>query len=363
MSRLIADYAVSPGEVLKDNLDALDMSRKELSQRTGLTEQSINRILKAKQPITPITALLFEKAIGAPANFWMNLESNYQEDITRLAIQNKQKNDIEWLKTIPTSILKILRDNEITKTKTKNHDLLNEVLAFFGVASVEAWKSFWDNPAIAARCNSKFETHKISLATWVRFGELKLRDILDNDIEYNKSLFQKTISDLRDNLYIHAQNPAKLITIMIDKCAQAGVALTIVPNIPKAPWHGATKWIGNKALIILSPRQNRLDSLIFSFFHEACHVLNDGKKGLYIAEDNSTDEKEIRADNYASEILLPQKDNKAVIQLQSVVEIINFSIEHNLPPCVTLGRYQHLTRRFNIHNKLILTIPDNFSKL
>jgi len=69
------DYAVIPGESLKEFLEFSGMSLKEFSLRTGLTQQSIIRIIKGEQPITPDTANRFELVTGTPARFWNNLES------------------------------------------------------------------------------------------------------------------------------------------------------------------------------------------------------------------------------------------------------------------------------------------------
>ncbi|MFG0249797.1 MAG: transcriptional regulator, partial [Phycisphaeraceae bacterium JB051] len=50
------DFAVSPGETLLETIESLDMTQKELAVRTGMTVQSISRIIKDAQPITFETA-------------------------------------------------------------------------------------------------------------------------------------------------------------------------------------------------------------------------------------------------------------------------------------------------------------------
>ena len=45
------DYAVAPGETLREVMESRNMSQKELSIRTGLTVQTLNRIFKGDQPI------------------------------------------------------------------------------------------------------------------------------------------------------------------------------------------------------------------------------------------------------------------------------------------------------------------------
>ncbi|EGV19956.1 HigA family addiction module antitoxin [Thiocapsa marina] len=77
----VPDYAVPPGEVLEYELELRHMPKSELARRTGLTEKHINTIVKSKGKscITPETAIKLERALGMPADYWLNLETNYQE--------------------------------------------------------------------------------------------------------------------------------------------------------------------------------------------------------------------------------------------------------------------------------------------
>lgn len=60
------------------------MTQTELADRTGLTQKTINEIIKAKAPINPEIALKFERPLGRPAHIWSNLERHYQYDLSRL---------------------------------------------------------------------------------------------------------------------------------------------------------------------------------------------------------------------------------------------------------------------------------------
>ncbi len=83
------DYAISPGETLKEVMESLNMSQKELVIRTGLTVQSLNRIFKGNQPISYETANKLELATGVPARMWNNLEAQYREQLAK-AKERKQ---------------------------------------------------------------------------------------------------------------------------------------------------------------------------------------------------------------------------------------------------------------------------------
>jgi addiction module HigA family antidote len=75
------DHTVTPGEVLEYELELRNMSRIELARRPGLSEKHIIAILKGEGTtvITPETAIKLERALGMPADYWLNLEAHYRE--------------------------------------------------------------------------------------------------------------------------------------------------------------------------------------------------------------------------------------------------------------------------------------------
>jgi HTH-type transcriptional regulator/antitoxin HigA len=86
----LPDYAVSPGDVLADELALLGMSQQELADLTGMSLTAIVAISEAKVAITPEAALKLERALGLSAEIWCNIETQYQETLARV-------NDVERL--------------------------------------------------------------------------------------------------------------------------------------------------------------------------------------------------------------------------------------------------------------------------
>lgn len=64
-------------------MESLDMDQKELAARTGLTHQTLIRILQGEQPTTYETPNRLELATGVPASLWNNLEARYQEQLAK----------------------------------------------------------------------------------------------------------------------------------------------------------------------------------------------------------------------------------------------------------------------------------------
>ena len=67
-----------PGEVLKEEfLDPLDLTQVALAAHISVPVQRINEIIRGKRGITPGTAWLLAQALGTTAQFWVNLQANY----------------------------------------------------------------------------------------------------------------------------------------------------------------------------------------------------------------------------------------------------------------------------------------------
>jgi HTH-type transcriptional regulator / antitoxin HigA len=76
--RFQPDYAVPPGWVLEERLEAHGISHAEFARRCGLSPKLIGEIIGGKAPLKPATALQFEKVLGVHASVWLGIESDYR---------------------------------------------------------------------------------------------------------------------------------------------------------------------------------------------------------------------------------------------------------------------------------------------
>lgn len=84
-----------PGEVLKDEIEYRGITQRRLAESMGLAYSVVNEILNARRPITAKTALMFEAALGVPADSLMYLQTKYNMQTAR-----SDKSLINSLKTI-----------------------------------------------------------------------------------------------------------------------------------------------------------------------------------------------------------------------------------------------------------------------
>ena len=79
------DYAVPPGWILEEYLEAQGLSHAAFARRCGRPPKLIGEIVAGEAPIEPETALRFEKALGLDAGIWLEIESNYRLHVAREA--------------------------------------------------------------------------------------------------------------------------------------------------------------------------------------------------------------------------------------------------------------------------------------
>jgi len=277
---------------------------------------------------------------------WNNLEAQYGEQLAKLKERKQLESDPDWLTNIPVD--ELVRRNAIESKKEKAL-ILREALKFFGVSSVSAWHDLWSRPAVAARRSQCFETRPGPAATWIRLGEIQAHQIVCRG--YSKSQFYKALEKIRG---LTIKTPEEFIPKIISFCADSGVAVALVPEMKKVPWHGATKWLSaTKAMIILNLRGKAEDQFWFSFFHEAGHVLNDSKKDLFINDGKEDDPNERKANAFAAEFLIPTKYDQIISGLRSKADIIRIANELQIAPGIVVGRFQRLTKKWSYFKGLI----------
>ncbi|MBD2437360.1 HigA family addiction module antitoxin [Nostoc sp. FACHB-110] len=84
----MARLPIHPGEILADEINELGISASELARLLGVQKNRITQIINGERGITANTALRLARYFGNSAEFWMNLQKNYE---LRLAEQQTGK--------------------------------------------------------------------------------------------------------------------------------------------------------------------------------------------------------------------------------------------------------------------------------
>ena len=217
--------------------------------------------------------------------------------------------------------------------------MLENVLNFFGIAAPTQWQRIWES-GVAFHQSTVFESDPYAVSAWLRRGEIEAQQI--DCAPYDNERFLSALSRVREST---TRPPDVFHPETMRLCAEAGVAVAFVPELPKVRVSGATRWLtANKALIQVSLRYKTDDQLWFTFFHEAGHILKHGKRDVFIENDGEYDEKEEEANQFASDFLIPRSEYGPFYSgagYYSKDEIRDFARRLGIAPGIVVGRLQH----------------------
>ncbi|MDD2628846.1 MAG: HigA family addiction module antitoxin [Limnochordia bacterium] len=319
--------AIPPGETIRENMKHLGMSQKELAIRLEMSQKHLSNIINGKEPITYETALRLEIVIGPKAQFWMNLETNYQLHKTRLERAEAQKRDLEMLRSIPYNDMSKLGWVEKTSDRMQR---VSNLRRFFGVNSLGS---------IEASTNVLFRKHKHSrgisdmgVLAWVRKAELEGLSVEVE--EFDRGKLKKLVPTFRR---LTMKSPDEFYPETKQLCAECGVALVIVESLPRTYICGATIWRNNKAILALSVRGKRSDIFWFTLFHELAHLINHSKKVSAVSFEED-------ADQIACDYLIPEASYHEFVQKYDYTDkkkIKEYAHAIGIAPCILVGRLLH----------------------
>lgn len=327
-----------PGSTLADMLEELGIRQNELAVRLDVTPKFINELIGGKVPITPKTALLLERALNVPADFWLARDAHYQAFLVRSRSTDDLEAQRDWLNELP--VKEMVKFGWIGKAASAA-DQVAECLRFFAVASVNAWRSQYVrrvSESAAWRISDQFAQAEGAVSAWLRQGEIEA--VQRSCKPFNRERLLAELDRARELTL--EPDPQKFIPSLEQKFAECGVVVTFVRAPKGCPASGAVRWIApDKALIQLSLRYRTNDHLWFTFFHECAHLLLHAKKILFLEGTGMSDKDEEEANAFARQALIPEEKflefrsgplSKAAIQ--------RFSKQIGIAPGIVVGRLQ-----------------------
>jgi addiction module HigA family antidote len=334
-----------PGETVVEYLDFHGWTQRDLARRTGLTPKTISEICNGKAPITPPTALAFEKAFQRPAHLWLNLQRHFDEAEARRHEFTKSAQWSDWVRNFPLNEMKRLKFS-----LPSGHSDADVLLNFFGVSSPESWNSVWKAWGVAYRQTRKFKTREESIAAWVRETELVAGELALADFDE-----QRLLSSLEELKRFTRIRTEEIMDPVQKLCASAGVAVVWVPELRNTGISGCARWLSDKkALVGLTLRYKTDDQLWFTFFHEIGHILLHRNKRSFVIDNAAEDlsdrvvdpemqQYEAEANRFSSDTLIPPRAladfiRKGVFTNDSIHD---FAEAVGVGPGIVVGRLQH----------------------
>jgi len=336
---LHSDLAIPPGEYLAEVIDELGMNQVDLARRMGRPVQAINEIIKGHKAITSDTALQLEQVTGVPASLWTGLEEEYRLVLARHQEHAQLAQEAE---IVDPTLYRAMTKLGWVKNVRDKRERVRELWKFFGVASLHNLPEITTySPAF--RLSTVAVASPYALAAWLRQGALEAREIAVTP--YDADRLKSVLSGLRA---LTLETPEVFLPRARTMLAQCGVALILLPHLPKTYAHGATFWLTpSKAVVQMSIRGRWADIFWFSLFHELAHVLLHSKRHIFIegkgGEDPEWRTQEDEANLFAGDVLIPPAPYRAFTApgVFTAGAIRQFAAQRGIAPGVVVGRLQH----------------------
>ncbi len=94
---------IHPGEILLDEfLKPMGISQYRLAKDTSVPPRRINEIVHGKRSITADTALRLGRFFGMSPQFWLNLQTRYDLEVTEDLLEDRLDDEVRALKVVQT---------------------------------------------------------------------------------------------------------------------------------------------------------------------------------------------------------------------------------------------------------------------
>ena len=194
----------------------------------------------------------------------------------------------------------------------------------------------------AFRVSRKKEASPYALAAWLRCGEIRASAIETKP--FSRDGLKAGLAEIRR---LTNDPPARFASALKNALADYGVALVILPHLPRTYAHGATFWLSpGKAVVMMSIRGSWADIFWFSLFHELGHVLLHGNRMTFIEDGDSDPEvvkQEEAADRFAANVLIPPEKHAQLtsLPLATAERMVACARTMGIHPGIVVGRLQH----------------------
>lgn len=341
MSGLSREMIIHPGETLKEILEERDMSQKELSLRTGFSGKHISTVLNGEKNISVSFAKKLEYALNIDAEFWMNLQNQYDKELIEFdELHSISEEEVSIFKSLKDIFAYIVEKGFISDIKQKEQSIL-ELRKFFNVSNLDYIPSIVSAGAFRAQTSVNYDPY--ILFAWLKICE-SLSEKIETEYVPQEKQIEKLLALCPKLKELSLLPQEKFITELQNYFSSCGIAFVIIPAFERAPVQGFIKTNQDgKTTIGMTFRQKRADIFWFTLFHEIGHFINGDSKQKFIDFESVENTRETKADNFAQKMLLDSSAYSEFVNKKnfSLKRIISFAESQKVAPSIVIGRLQH----------------------
>lgn len=295
-----------PGEYLRDWLEENGMTSKELCKRLGgKPEKTISAILNGKSAITPELAESLSLVTGIDSQMWNNLQASYNAYVASQAkLDTYESQWAIWGALFPYREM-VKRGWLASIPKITKGEMVKQLLTFFGISDHNAYNEVYGELSPQFRFTKGASHDPFATTAWLQQAKSLARR-QQPACSYDKDRVLSSFSQLKAILMNPNQSQGQLEQAL----SQLGIALIILPQLPKASISGVAMWVGDTPTIVLSGKGKSHDRFVFNFWHELGHILlHQGRKGQVFIDDEYGEQSEVEreANGFAMKNLVTEE--------------------------------------------------------
>lgn len=300
------NWSSPPGDTIARLMGTREIEGTELADALGLRMDEFDALIGGQRRLTKSDAVVLADHLGSTTRFWLARDKAYVLDMARLDKESSFDSEVFWLASMPTSSMR--KYGWVPKDVRAKHKLKEEILAFFGCASLQDWGKHYSSGigAVAFRTSLSLASDGMATLVWLRAGELAAARL--DTPKFDRVAFKKLLPGLKKLSAF--KRPSAFLPRLIEACRSVGVSVATA-RTPEGCRASGASWFNSegKPVVLLSFRHMSEDHFWFTFFHEAAHVLLHGKN--HIDGDDAqtmgtdTDRQEREANEFAQELLFP----------------------------------------------------------
>jgi HTH-type transcriptional regulator/antitoxin HigA len=266
---------IGPGDVLKDDIEALGWAQDDLAEVLEMSKNNVHNLLNNKTAITIETARKLAQAFDNTPEFWMNLDTNYR-------LQISEKTEMDPTANERAILYKFMPIRELVQRGwIQRGNLIESCKAFLKINKITE-EVILNKLEVEAALLRSSDIKAFNL-TYLKVWLLYCRDHA-TEIKIKKYSHEKLVELTKRIPELTTQNDG--VSTFLKELGKTGVKFMVIRHLSKTYTDGASFWDGDNPVIVYTGRYDRSDNFWFTIAHEIGHILkHTGKKKQYFISD------------------------------------------------------------------------------
>ena len=336
-----------PIAAIEFRMDQGSLTRRDLVPHIGSSAR-VSEVLSGKRPITMSMARALYRHLGIPAEALLREPEVILDDTLA---------GVEWTRFPLRAMAKLGWVAGAPDLMDRAEEVMRDLVRRAGGPRVAAASMFRKNDH--RRVNAKTDEYALSAWCWEVLARANARP---SDATYVPGTVTPELLRAVARLSRFEDGPRRAV----DALAALGVAVEIVPHLPRTYLDGAAFRVGNGPPVIgLTLRYDRIDNFWFCLLHELAHVgqhLDTDEDASFVhdhslrrREEPNGGSKESEADELAEEALIPNAAWEAseAARHPSGMAVMALASDLDIHPAIVAGRVRYKFDNYRLLSQFV----------